>query len=47
MKGFDEADEALSVTSALLERGYSEADVNKIWGHNFLRALTDAQNLAA
>ena len=46
MKGFNEADEALNVTIALLERGYSEEDVNKIWGQNFLRALTDAQNLA-
>lgn len=43
MRGFDEASEALNVTSALLVRGYNATDVDKIWGRNFLRALTAAQ----
>lgn len=44
MKAFDEASDALNVTVALLQRGYSETDIDKIWGQNFLRALTAAQN---
>jgi membrane dipeptidase len=47
MKAFDEASDALNVTVALLQRGYSEADIDKIWGQNFLRALSAAQNGAS
>ena len=43
MRGFDEASDALNVTVALLDRGYSPEDIDKIWGRNFLRALTAAQ----
>ncbi len=35
--GFNDASEALNITRALLERGYSEADIAKIWGGNFIR----------
>ncbi len=37
--GYDDASEALNVTKALLDRGYSEEDVRKIWGENFLRVF--------
>ncbi len=47
MKAFDEASDALNVTLALLQRGYCEADTDKIWGQNFLRALTAAQSDAS
>ncbi len=40
--GFEEADSAASVTAELLRRGYSDADINKIWGGNFLRVLDAA-----
>ena len=46
MKGFNEASDALNVTVGLLERGYSEEDIDKIWGRNFLRAWSAAQALA-
>ncbi len=35
--GFEDAGDALNVTVALLERGYSPEDVAAIWGGNFLR----------
>ncbi len=43
VEGFDDASEALAVTVGLLERGYSEEDVSKIWGGNFLRVLRAAE----
>lgn len=43
IEGFSDASEALNVTAALLRRGYSAADVEKIWGGNFLRALRAAE----
>jgi len=43
MRGFNEADDAPNVTAALLARGYSPGEIDKIWGRNFLRALTAAQ----
>ena len=44
MRGYQEAQDAPNVTAALIERGYSEADIDKIWGRNFLRALAGAQD---
>ena len=35
--GYIDASESFNVTAGLLQRGYSEADVQKIWGGNFLR----------
>ena len=43
VEGFADASEALGVTVGLLERGYSEEDVGKIWGGNFLRVLRAAE----
>ena len=43
VEGFDHAGEALGVTVGLLERGYSEEDIGKIWGGNFLRVLRAAE----
>ena len=43
LPGYEDASEALNVTVALLERGYSEADIKKIWGGNFLRVWRAAQ----
>ena len=34
------------ITQALLERGYTEADIRKIHGENILRALSEAQRVA-
>lgn len=45
--GFSDASEALNVTRALLKRGYTNEDVAKIWGGNFLRVFTEAQRRVA
>jgi membrane dipeptidase len=37
--GYSDASEAHNLTRALLERGYSNADVAKIWSGNFMRVL--------
>ena len=39
---FSDASEALNVTIALLERGYSAEEVEKIWGGNFVRVFREA-----
>lgn len=39
IEGFDDASEALNVTLGLLECGYSEEDIVKIWGGNFVRVF--------
>ena len=41
--GFADASEAMNVTAALLERGYTEEEVKKIWGGNFLRVFGEVQ----
>ncbi len=43
VEGFADASEALGVTAGLLERGYDEADIEKIWGGNFLRVMRAAE----
>ena len=45
--GFKDATEAPNVTRGLLERGYSEEDVAKIWSGNFMRVLKAAEAAAA
>ena len=40
--GFNDAGEALAVTRGLIARGYSEEDIKKIWGENFLRVFRSA-----
>ncbi|KPJ83315.1 MAG: hypothetical protein AMS18_17580 [Gemmatimonas sp. SG8_17] len=45
--GFNDASEALNVTIELVRRGYSEADIKKIWGENTLRVWREAERVAA
>ena len=40
-----DASDSLSVTLELLSRGYSEADIGKIWGENFLRVWREVERL--
>jgi membrane dipeptidase len=46
IEGFNDASEALNVTVGLLERGYNEQDIEKIWGGNFLRVWREAERAA-
>lgn len=44
--GWRDVGETRNVTAELLSRGYSEADIAKLWGGNFLRVWEQAQNAA-
>ncbi|MEX0280750.1 MAG: dipeptidase [Arenibacterium sp.] len=46
VKGWDDAAETPNVTAALLERGYSEEDLAKLWGLNVLRVMRAAKAAA-
>lgn len=39
--------DAINLTVALLEKGYSESDICKIWGENFFRVMEEVQAYAA
>jgi membrane dipeptidase len=44
--GFNDASEAVNVTRELLRRGYTEEQIAKIWGGNFLRVFAEAEEVA-
>ncbi len=46
IRGFNTHAEAMNVTRELLERGYSDEDICKIWGANLLRLWREVQALA-
>jgi membrane dipeptidase len=41
--GFNDEAESVNVTKELVRRGYSEADIDKIWGGNFLRVFRQVE----
>jgi membrane dipeptidase len=45
--GWDDATTTPAVTAELIERGYSEADIAKIWGGNLLRVMRAVEAAAA
>ena len=47
IEGFNDASEATNVTQELLRRGYSEEDIEKIWGGNLLRVWGEVEKVAA
>ena len=46
VEGWDNAADSPNVTLAMLERGYSEEDLAKIWGGNLLRVMREVQAAA-
>jgi len=44
--GCNDVSEMVNVTVELLRRGYSEKDIEKIWGKNFFRVFNEAQAVA-
>ena len=42
--GCASASEVINLTRYLLAEGYSETDIQKIWGGNFMRLMTEIQN---
>ena len=45
--GWNDASETMNVTDALRERGYSDSEIEKLWGGNLLRVLDEVQAIAA
>ncbi len=45
--GFNNVAEAPNVTIELVRRGYTEAQIRKIWGENLLRVWRDVERVAA
>jgi membrane dipeptidase len=46
IQGFDDESEAPNVTRELVRRGYSEAQIAKIWGGNFVRVFRQVEETA-
>ncbi len=46
LKGWKDVSEARNVTAELIQRGYSQADIAKLWGGNFLRVWDQVQQAA-
>jgi membrane dipeptidase len=45
--GWSDASETLNVTRELVKRGYSEEEIRKLWGGNFLRVWREVEKIAA
>jgi microsomal dipeptidase-like Zn-dependent dipeptidase len=41
-----DASETMNVTTELVRRGYSEEEIQKIWGGNLIRVWREVQQLA-
>ncbi|AZC19683.1 MULTISPECIES: pyoverdine-tailoring dipeptidase-like protein PvdM [Pseudomonas] len=46
LDGWKDVSEGRNITAELLQRGYSEADIAKLWGGNFLRVWDQVQKSA-
>jgi membrane dipeptidase len=46
IEGWSDASETLNVTTELVKRGYSEEEIEKLWGGNLLRVLDEVQAVA-
>ncbi|MNM42125.1 Membrane dipeptidase [compost metagenome] len=47
LEGFKDVSEIRNVTAELLSRGYTEADISKLWAGNFLRVWEQVQKASA
>ncbi len=46
IEGWEDASKTMNVTAALRGRGYSESEIEKLWGGNLLRVLDEVQAIA-
>lgn len=46
IEGWSDASETFNVTLELVKRGYSQSEIQKLWGGNLLRVLGEVQKLA-
>jgi membrane dipeptidase len=44
--GWEDAGETFNVTLELVRRGYTEAQIEKLWGANLLRVMDEVQRIA-
>ncbi|HEY7163465.1 MAG TPA: dipeptidase [Candidatus Binatia bacterium] len=44
--GWNDASETFNVTAELFRRGYSENEIQKLWGQNILRVMDEVQRIA-
>ncbi len=47
IEGWSDASETFNVTLELVKRGYTEDEIEKLWGGNLLRVLDEVQEIAA
>ena len=47
IQGVFDASEVMNITIEMVKRGYSESDIEKIWGGNLIRVFEEVQELAA
>ena len=45
IEGYTDAADALNVTLALVQKGYSEKDIQQIWSGNFLRVMQEVEQI--
>ena len=45
--GWSDASETKNVTAELVKRGYTQEQINKLWGENLLRVLDEVQEIAS
>ena len=46
IEGWSDASETMNVTAELVKRGYTEKEIEKLWGGNLLRVLDEVQAVA-
>ena len=46
VEGWNDASETLNVTIELVKRGYTEAQIELLWGGNLFRVLDEVQEIA-
>lgn len=47
IEGWNNASETFNVTLELVKRGYSEEEIEKLWGGNLLRVMDEVEAVAA
>ena len=46
VQGWNDASETMNVTIELVKRGYTEQEIEQLWGGNLLRVLDEVQEVA-
>ena len=46
IEGWQDASETLNVTKELVKRGYTQDEIEKIWGGNLLRVMEEVETVA-